>query len=202
MRRFGPFSILSLFLIGVVATVLLRAGRAAEFTTGQLLVATSEMRDPRFAESVIYMVMHNSNGAMGLVINRPLARGSIKDLLKGFGIESERARGEIVIHFGGPVNPEAGYILHSDDVVVQDTRKIHDGIAVSGNAELIEAMANGDGPRHALVVLGYAGWAPGQLEGELEAGAWHVIPADKDLVFGKEAGKKWAKARDRRRIPL
>jgi putative transcriptional regulator len=202
MRRFGPFSILPLFLIGVVAAVLLRAGRAAEFTTGQLLVATSEMRDPRFAESVIYMVVHNSDGAMGLVINRPLARGSIKDLLKGFGIESERARGEIVIHYGGPVNPEAGYVLHSDDVVVQDTRKIHDGIAVSGNAKLIEAMANGDGPRHALVVLGYAGWAPGQLEGELEAGAWHVIPADKDLVFGKEAGKKWAKARDRRRIPL
>jgi len=175
---------------------------AAEFTAGQLLVATSEMRDPRFAEAVIYMVKHNTEGAMGLVINRPLAKGPVKDLLQGFGIEIEDAKGEIIIHYGGPVNTNAGFVLHSDDVVLDDSERVKDGIAMTADAKLIEAMARGKGPRESMVLFGYAGWAPGQLEGELEAGAWHVVPADKTLVFGKEADKKWQQAMDRRRIPL
>ncbi len=180
----------------------LDAGQGAELTAGQLLVATAETRDPRFFETVIYMVEHTSDGAWGLVINRPMAKGPIKDLLQGFGIESDDAAGEIVIHYGGPVNPDAVRVLHSDDVMLEDSEKIKDGLAVSGNAKLIEAIGNGRGPRGALVVLGYAGWAPGQLEGELEADAWHVVAADKELIFGKEPEKKWRKAHDRRRIPL
>jgi putative transcriptional regulator len=178
------------------------SGEPAEFTTGQLLVATPEMRDPRFAESVIYMVRHRVDGAMGLVINRPLAKGPIRDLLKGLGIDSDEATGEIILHYGGPVSPDVGYVLHSDDVMLDDSERVRDGIAVSGNARMIEAMGHGIGPRQSLVILGYAGWAPGQLEGELEAGAWHVVPADRDLVFDKEAEKKWRTAMDRRRIPL
>jgi len=175
---------------------------AAEFTAGQLLVAMPEMRDPRFAEAVIYMVKHNEEGAMGLVINRPLAKGPVKDLLQGFGIEIEDAKGEIIIHYGGPVNTNTGFVLHSDDVVLDDSERVKDGIAMTADAKLIEAMARGKGPRQSLVLFGYAGWAPGQLEGELEAGAWHVVPADKTLVFSKEADKKWQQAMDRRRISL
>lgn len=178
------------------------AGQATEFSAGQLLVATAEMRDPRFFETVIYMVEHTSDGAWGLVINRPMAKGPIKDLLQGFGIESDDVEGEIIIHYGGPVSPDAGRVLHSDDVILEDSERIKDGFAVSGNAKLIEAIGRGKGPRDSLVVLGYAGWAPGQLEGELEVNAWHVVPADKELVFGKEPEKKWRKANDRRRIPL
>lgn len=185
-----------------VAVPSLPAGQATEFITGQLLVATPQMRDPRFAEAVIYMVRHNTDGAMGLVINRPLAKGPIKDLLKGFGIESDQVTGEIIIHYGGPVSPEAGYLLHSDDVMLDDSERVKDGIAMSGNAKLIEALGRGKGPRQSLMVLGYAGWAPGQLEGELEGDAWYVVPADKELVFGKESEKKWRKAMERRRIPL
>jgi putative transcriptional regulator len=200
-RRLAAFSLL--LLCGTcVATPSLPAGQAPEFTTGQLLVATPQMRDPRFAEAVIYMVKHSSDGAMGLVINRPLAKGPIKDLLKGLGIESAEAKGEIIVHYGGPVSSETGYMLHSDDVTVDDSQRVKDGIALSGNPKLIEALGRGNGPRQWLMVLGYAGWAPGQLEGELEAGAWHVVPADKELVFGQEADKKWRKAMDRRRIPL
>jgi putative transcriptional regulator len=180
----------------------LPAAEAAQFTAGQLLVATPEMRDPRFAEAVIYMVKHNTEGAMGLVINRPLAKGPVKDLLRGFGIADEDAKGEIIIHYGGPVNTNAGFVLHSDDVMLDDSESVNDGIAMTANAKLIEAIAHGKGPRQSLVVFGYAGWAPGQLEGELEAGAWHVVPADKTLVFGKEADKKWQQATDRRRISL
>jgi len=185
-----------------VAAARLAAGAAAEFSTGQLLVATPEMRDPRFAEAVIYIVKHSVDGAMGLVINRPLAKGPIKDLLKGFGIESEQATGEIIIHYGGPVSPDSGYVIHSDDVMLDDSERVQDGIAVSANVKLIEAMGRGKGPRQAVVVLGYAGWAPGQLEGEIEDGAWHVVAADKQLIFGKEAEQKWRKALDRRKIPL
>lgn len=175
---------------------------AAQFTAGQLLVATAEMRDPRFAEAVIYIVRHDAEGAMGLVINRPMAKGPIKDLLQGFGIEDADAKGEIIIHYGGPVNAGAGFVLHSDDVLLDDSRKVKDGIAMTANTKLIEEMAQGKGPRQSLVIFGYSGWAPGQLENELEAGAWHVVPADKNLVFGQEADKKWRQAMDRRRISL
>jgi putative transcriptional regulator len=201
MRRLAPSGFLFALAMCLSAPGL-PAGAASESTTGQLLVATREMRDPRFAEAVIYIVKHNTDGAMGLVINRPMAKGPIKDLLQGFGIETDDARGEIIIHYGGPVSPDTGYVLHSDDVTLDDSQRVKDGIAVTGNAKLIEAMARGNGPRQSMVVLGYAGWAPGQLEAELEAGAWHLVPADKDLVFGKEAEKKWRKATDRRRIPL
>ena len=200
-RRLALLSVLWSSAISVTAAWV-QGAEAAEFTAGQLLVATSEMRDPRFAEAVIYMVKHNGEGAMGLVINRPLAKGPVKDLLQGFGIENEDAKGEIIIHYGGPVSANTGFVLHSDDVMLDDSERVKDGIAMTADAKLIEAMARGKGPRESMVLFGYAGWAPGQLEGELEAGAWHVIPADKTLVFSKEADKKWQQAMDRRRISL
>jgi putative transcriptional regulator len=189
----------ALLICGAAAEALF--GATPEFTTGQLLVATPEMLDPRFAQAVIYMVRHGADGAMGLVINRPLAKGPIRDLLKGFGIDSD-ATGEIIIHYGGPVNPNAGYVLHSDDVMLDDSQKVGNGIALNANAHMIDAIGRGKGPRDALVILGYAGWAAGQLEAELEAGAWHVIPGDRDIVFGKDSDKKWHKAMGRQRIPL
>lgn len=200
-RRLALLSFLWSSAISVTGAWI-QGAEAAELTAGQLLVATPEMRDPRFAEAVIYMVKHNTEGAMGLVINRPLAKGPVKDLLQGFGIENQDAKGEIIIHYGGPVSANTGFVLHSDDVVLDDSERVKDGIAMTADAKLIEAMAQGKGPREALVVFGYAGWAPGQLESELEAGAWHVVPADKALVFGKEADKKWQQAMDRRRISL
>ena len=200
-RRLALLSVLWSSAISVTAAWV-QGAEAAEFTAGQLLVATPEMRDPRFAEAVIYMVKHNGEGAMGLVINRPLAKGPVKDLLQGFGIENEDAKGDIIIHYGGPVSANTGFVLHSDDVMLDDSERVKDGIAMTADAKLIEAMARGKGPRESMVLFGYAGWAPGQLEGELEAGAWHVIPADKTLVFSKEADKKWQQAMDRRRISL
>ena len=200
-RRLALLSLLWSSAISVTGAWV-QGADAAEFTAGQLLVAMPEMRDPRFAEAVIYMVKHNEEGAMGLVINRPLAKGPVKDLLQGFGIENEDAEGEIIIHYGGPVGANNGFVLHSDDVMLDDSERVKDGIAMTVDPKLIEAMARGKGPRQSMVLFGYAGWAPGQLEGELEAGAWHVVPADKTLVFSKEADKKWQQAMDRRRISL
>jgi putative transcriptional regulator len=178
------------------------SAQSAEFIDGQLLVASEDMGDPRFAEAVIYMVKHNLEGAFGLIINRPLAKGPIHDLLQGFGLEPADVKGEIIIHYGGPVSTNAGFVLHSDDVVLDETQKVKDGIAMTANPKLIEEMARGKGPRDSIVIFGYSGWAPGQLESELEAGAWHVIPADRNLLFGKNDDKKWREATERRRISL
>ena len=184
------------------AAIWTQAAPTSEFTVGRLLVADAEMSDPRFNQTVIYMVTHDAKGAMGLVINRPMAKGPLKDLLKGFGIESEEAKGDVIIHYGGPVGTNAGFVLHSDDAMLDDSTPVKDGIAMTANAEIIEAMARGKGPGQSLILFGYAGWAPGQLEGEIKAGAWHVVPADKKIVFGKDAEKKWHQAMDRRRISL
>jgi putative transcriptional regulator len=172
------------------------------FITGQLLVATPEMKDPRFAEAVIYMVKHDTDGAFGLVINRPMAKGPFEDLLKGFGSEIEGAQGEVLIHYGGPVSMQQGFVLHSDDIMIENSMKVANGIAMTAGVNIIAAMARGKGPKQSLVMLGYAGWAPGQLEMELRANSWFVIPGDKSLVFGQDADKKWREAMDKRQIPL
>ena len=172
------------------------------FLTGQLLIASEEMNDPRFAESIIYIVKHNREGAFGLIINQPVAKGPIQDLLKGFGIVNETAHGEIVLHYGGPVSQTAGFILHSDDVTISSTTELKDGIAMTTDAKLIEMIGDGKGPHQYLVMLGYAGWAPGQLEGEILAGAWHTIPADKALIFDADEESKWSRAMKRRQVPL
>ena len=178
------------------------ADETSDAITGKLLVASPEMKDPRFVETVIYMVQHNAAGTLGLVINRPLAKGPMQDLLKGLGSELTGVKGEIVIHYGGPVSPETGFILHTDDVLLDTSTKIKDGLALTSDVKLLEAMARGKGPRRALVIMGYAGWAPGQLEAELKAEAWFVVPADKALIFGKDSDKKWHQALDKRQFRL
>lgn len=178
------------------------ADETSDAITGKLLVASPEMKDPRFVETVIYMVQHNATGTFGLVINRPLAKGPMQDLLKGLGSKITGVKGEIVIHYGGPVSPESGFILHTDDLLLDTSTKIKDGLAVTSDVKLLEAMARGKGPRRALVIMGYAGWAPGQLEAELKADAWFVVPADKALIFGKDSDKKWHQALDKRQFRL
>jgi putative transcriptional regulator len=202
--RIRQFGLRLLFLASALffTSVGVIADETSDTLSGQLLVASPEMKDPRFVETVIYMVKHNAEGALGLVINRPLAKGPMQDLLKGLGSEITGAKGEIVLHYGGPVSPAAGFILHTDDVLLDDSTKVKDGLAVTSDVKLLEAMSRGKGPRQALVIMGYAGWAPGQLEAELKAEAWFVAPADKALVFGKDPEKKWRQALDKRQIPL
>ena len=130
---------------------------------GQLLVATSEMNDPRFAETVIYLVKHSDEGAVGLVINKPVAKGSVSEVLKGFGIDSKGAKGEIVVHYGGPVGRRQGFVLHSDEMVIDSSTKVKDGIAMTVDARMVQALALGTGPRQALLIMGYAGRDQSQL---------------------------------------
>lgn len=178
------------------------AVESERYLAGELLVAMPEMNDPRFAETIIYMVRHDQDGAFGLVVNRPLAKGPYVDLLKSFGGDIKDAEGEVVIHYGGPVGANQGFVLHSDDVMLESSTKVANGIAVTADVKMIEAMARGKGPRESLVIFGYAGWAPGQLEMELQGNSWFVIAGDKALIFGKDADKKWRQAIDKRQIPL
>ena len=170
--------------------------------TGRLLVALPEMKDPRFFESVIYIVRHNREGAFGLVINRVLTTAPIEEVLAGFGVDEKGGKGEIAIHYGGPVSPRQGFVLHSDDVVRENSTRVNNGMAITSDPTIIRDISQGKGPRQFLLIIGYAGWAPGQLEKELRDKAWFSIPADKEIIFSKQPEKKWQRAMDRRQVPL
>jgi len=176
------------------------AAEEEQYLIGQFLVATREMADPRFAESVIYMIRHDQSGAMGLVINRPVAQGPLADLLKALGHEGKTADDTVRIHFGGPVEPERLFILHSNDYATRSTMFVGNGLGVSGDDDILQAIAHGKGPRQKLFIFGYAGWGPGQLEGEIKSGAWFTIPAETGLIFDDQAETKWDRATAKRKV--
>ncbi len=198
-----------LFLLAVAAALLgfvepARAPHAVaedeQHLIGLLLVATPEMADPRFEESVIYMISHDQTGAMGLVINRPVAEGPLADLLKGLGHESPGVKGTVSIHYGGPVETERLFILHSNDYAAKATTFVGNGLGVTSDSGILQAIARGKGPRQKLFIFGYAGWSPGQLEGEIKTGAWFSIPAEISLIFNGDAESKWKQAMAKRKF--
>ena len=170
---------------------------------GQLLVATSELDDPRFTRTVIYMVRHDARtGAMGLVVNRQLGEVPMAVLLKQSGLPGEGAKGSVRLHVGGPVEATRIVVLHTDDYAGPDTVKVANGVAITSDPSILKSIADGKGPRRARFTLGYAGWAPGQLEAEMEAGYWIVVPSDAAIVFDDADETKWDRAMARRRINL
>ncbi len=170
--------------------------------TGRLLVATPLMPDPKFMRTVIYMVRHDSGGAMGLVLNRPMVEIPLARVLEQLGIESKDASGSVRTHYGGPVERTRGFVLHTADYVGQSTVLVRDGVAMTWGPEIWRAIAGGAGPRRSLFILGHSGWAPGQLEAEMGAGHWVAVPADEVLVFDEDYDGKWSRAMARRRISL
>ena len=170
--------------------------------TGQLLVATPLMPDPKFMRTVIYMVRHDSGGTMGLVLNRPMVEIPLARVLEQLGIEGKDASGTIRTHYGGPVERARGFVLHTADYVGKSTLLIKDGVAMTWQPEIWRVIAGGAGPRRRLFVLGHSGWAPGQLEAEMGAGHWVAVPADEALVFDDDYDGKWPRAMARRRLTL
>lgn len=185
------------------ATTRMAAATKSTSLTGQLLVAKDELRDPRFSRSVIYVVRHHgTTGAMGLIVNRPIGEASLSELAEQAGLDNTGIKGKIRVHFGGPVEPGQGFVLHTADYKIEGTEVIEGGIAVTARSEILRAIGTGTGPRQSLFALGYAGWAPGQLEAEIKAGAWEIVPADKMLVFDEDAETKWERAMAHRTIYL
>ncbi len=169
---------------------------------GQFLVATSELQDPRFVRTVVYMIHHDAGGAMGVVVNRPLRMIPLATLMKDLGLDGQGATGDLRVYYGGPVDPTSGFVLHTTDYTSKGSQVVKDDIAVTTQPEVLHAIATGKGPRKSLFALGYAGWAPGQLEAEIKAGVWVVVPADERLLFDENSDTKWDRAMARRVIQM
>ena len=168
--------------------------RLPSYFTGHLLAAMPQMEDPRFERSVIYLCAHNAEGAMGLVVNRLFDAITFPDLLEQLNIETGPKTEQIRVHFGGPVESGRGFVLHSDDYVRDGTLKVRSGFALTATVDILKAIAVGEGPRRSLLALGYSGWGPGQLESEIAANGWLVVPADPTIVFDQELEDKWQRA--------
>jgi putative transcriptional regulator len=158
---------------------------------GHLLIATAVVQDSCFARSVVYLCAHNEAGAMGIIINYPVENIGFKDILEQLEIDSQGAPRELPIHFGGPVEANRGFVVHDADYATEDTLIQKDGIAVTASLSILQALAQGKGPAQGMLVLGYAGWSPKQLESEIEGGSWIVVPASKHLVFDTNNETKW-----------
>ena len=163
----------------------------AGYFEGQMLVAMPHMNDPRFARSVIYLCAHSAEGAMGLVVNKLIDSVTFPDLLRQLNIDTDAPDEQIRVHFGGPVESGRGFVLHSDDYVREATLVVQDGVALTATVDVLRAIADGAGPQRSLLALGYAGWAPGQLDVEIHANGWLNVPADNELIFGLDLDAKW-----------
>ncbi len=195
IHRLVSILCLTFAVLGPVRGIVVDEARASEESwAGKLLVATSEMGDPRFAKTVIYMVAHDASGAMGLIVNRPIGNIDYAELLAGLGIEPVEIEGTTDLHYGGPVDERRGFALHSADFKGVSTLTVDDRMAMSSQLEVVGAIAADEGPRDALLVFGYAGWGPRQLEGEIEDGGWVVVPSSDALVFGPDNETKWKRA--------
>ncbi len=170
---------------------------------GCFLVAAPGLVDPNFARTVVYMVDHGPSGAFGLVVNRRLGEGPLGKLMAGFGLPAEGVEGEIVLHGGGPVQAELGFVLHSPDYRDQTTREVSPTVSLSTDISVLTAIAREGRPARYLFAFGYAGWGPGQLEQELARKDWLVAPGDAALLFGGGSdAEKWMKARQAAGVTL
>ena len=174
----------------------------ADSLAGQFLVATPEMRDPRFFHTVILMVQHDQRGALGIVINRPIGARPLAALLEALGDSGSDAPGEVQVFAGGPVEPGVGFVVHSAEYTRRGTLSIDGRIAVTSSLEVLRDLGQGRGPQKSLVAFGYAGWQAGQLEDELTQNAWFTEPEDPKLVFDEDRGKVWDEALKKRTYPL
>jgi putative transcriptional regulator len=179
-----------------------RKSSARGYLDGQMLIAMPSMGDERFARSLIYVCAHSSEGAMGIVVNHPAPHITFPDLLVQLEvvgapdlIQLPPHAGEVKVLKGGPVETSRGFVLHSADFFIENsTLPIDDGICLTATLDILKAIARGDGPRSAVLALGYAGWAPGQLENEINQNGWLHCNADPELIFGQDIDGKYKQA--------
>ncbi|MEX0367134.1 MAG: YqgE/AlgH family protein [Ruegeria sp.] len=163
--------------------------------TGQLLVAMPGMSDMRFDRSVVFVCAHSDDGAMGLIVNKPAADMNLGELLEQLDIPCSDPVRNRLVHFGGPVETARGFVLHSAEYRSRlHTLSVGDDFAMTATQDVLEDIAEGQGPSDALVMLGYAGWGPGQLEGEIARNGWLTVDATPALVFSRRNSAKWMEA--------
>jgi putative transcriptional regulator len=162
--------------------------------TGQLLIAMPAMNTPHFAQTVIYMCAHTPEGAMGIVVNRPITRPSFDDLLEQLEVLPAPPRRRVELFRGGPVDSARGFVLHTSDWTGEGSLQVNDDMALTASLDVLKAIADGGGPARGLLALGYAGWGPGQLDREFQENAWLSAPATLDLLFDHDNETKWRRA--------
>lgn len=175
---------------------------ARGYLDGQMLIAMPAMHDERFARTLIYVCAHSSEGAMGIVVNQPAGNIKFPDLLVQLEvipaterIELPTKAEDVKVLKGGPVETGRGFVLHSADYFIENsTLPIDEGICLTATLDILKAIARGNGPSSAILALGYAGWAPGQLEHEIQENGWLHCAADSELIFGNDIDSKYEKA--------
>ena len=166
--------------------------------TGQLLIAAPTIGDPRFAHTVILMVRHDRQGAFGIVINRPVGESPIASLLEGAGEDVSGISGNLRIFSGGPVQQELGFVVHSTEYRLDETLDVDGRVAMTANRQVLRDIGHNRGPVKSLFALGYAGWGPGQIEGELARRDWFTTPAEPRMIFDDDRANLWEDAMARR----
>ncbi len=162
---------------------------------GQLLIAMPGMGDPRFEKSVVFLCAHSEDGALGLIVNKPSEQVSFRHLLDQLSLDVGEPQRDIRVHFGGPVENERGFVLHTADYATEAaTLRVSERFGMTATLDVLEEIARGDGPKSALLALGYSGWGPGQLEDEILQNGWLTCDADPELVFGSDDAGKWEAA--------
>jgi putative transcriptional regulator len=162
---------------------------------GKLLVAMPGIGDPRFDRTVIVMCAHDAEHAMGVVINRPKDEVTLSDVLEHLGLEAEESVAERSVLDGGPVRPDRGYVIHSDDFAAGEaTQDVAPGIRLTATRDVLEAVAGENAPHNFVLALGCAGWGAGQLEDELKHNAWLVVDFNNAIVFDEDHDDKWERA--------
>src|SRR5579871_234525 len=191
-------------MLGLSAMVKSLTGKAPGrgYLDGQFLIAMPGMQDTRFARSVVYLCAHSADGAMGIMINQPAPQITFRDLLvqlniipEGTEIRLPGTAGRMQVHRGGPVETGRGFVLHSSDYFIENsTLPIDEHICLTATLEILKAIAVGTGPQNAMLALGYAGWAPGQLETEIQSNGWLHCPATPELIFDTDLDAKYGRA--------
>jgi putative transcriptional regulator len=172
------------------------------YLDGQMLIAMPAMNDERFERAVIYVCAHSTEGAMGIIVNHPAQNIKFPDLLVQLEVipAAERIQlpdraEDVKVLKGGPVETGRGFVLHSSDFFIENsTLPIDEGICLTATLDILKAIARGNGPASAILALGYAGWAPGQLEHEIQQNGWLHCAADSELIFGQDTEMKYEKA--------
>lgn len=161
---------------------------------GQMLLAMPAMTDPRFERAVIYMCAHSDEGAMGLVINKALDSIDFRELLGQLDIPAAESARDVTVHFGGPVENQRGFVLHSGEYRHAETLMVTEHVGLTATLDVLRALAQGGGPERSILALGYAGWGAGQLESEIQENAWLSVPYDEGLMFEVSDNDKWERA--------
>ncbi len=161
------------------------------YLAGKILLASPNMTDGRFRQAVILLCQHNAEGAMGIILNKPLPNMQVGELIKQFDLETDSITGAEPIYFGGPVESVRGFVLHTDEYVSPETQSIFPHVNLTATIDVVRHIAGNTGPRKRLMALGYAGWDSGQLERELQENAWLVAEGSEALLFDVPVDARW-----------